>query len=611
MGAPVNLAARLMGSKENNGILVDEAVGKQAGNRFSFKSLPPVSAKGYDKPVPILEPLAATTATRKKKQAYKFSGRTDEKGQIVNAANVILDHAPDSQSAMVFVSGESGVGKSALASSAVDEIVRRGQADGNHTVISARSSSNETAQRIPLSSFRQMFLSFIRDHCVFDGTVVKDDSTLKSSESIASSHGTARPKLVMRTKNRKLYESVRRLSSNNGRHLLTLPSATESSTRQASQGRGMSSLQPSRRLSLMRSRGLRGGQDFSDSSSFQTTSVQSHSSEYSTSQSFRCLVPPRNPTESGKKYRPGERLALDRASHHGGLSASMHGGKATLDPLSQFLHRAPLTDLGSSVHKRRQRNQSTRFLLQPNDPSLGGYLNNKEDDSSAASVDVSVQKHTASVPYFEKLCWICEQLEYPFEYADIVGSQFLGLESANPLTHIDGHVPTMEELVEFLALAFVRITEFADLNVVVLDDFQWVDAFSWKIFRVLCKRGKNMLLVCLSRSHDQQALRRLRAALNSENELQSQMTEIQLRPLSLPDFRALIAAVLEVDLPSIPDSICGDLYQRTAGLPVFVIQVLENIKRKGTLEMVDSVLKWTPEGLKENVSGCCFIMKLC
>jgi hypothetical protein len=229
----------------------------------------------------------------------------------------------------------------------------------------------------------------------------------------------------------------------------------------------------------------------------------------------------------------------------------------------------------------------------------------RPDDSSVASFDASTHRQMASVPFFEKLCWICEQLDYPFEYANIVGSQFLGLESASPVTNVDGHVPTMDELVEFLARAFICVSDFAHLSIVILDDFQWVDAFSWKIFRVLYKRGNNMLLISATRSHDKQARRRLSTALTSENQLQNQKTEISLGPLDFAEIRELIALVLKVERSSITESICTDIFQRTGGLPVFVVQVLENIRRKKTLTLHNGVLKWTAEGLKENVR-CCF-----
>jgi len=232
----------------------------------------------------------------------------------------------------------------------------------------------------------------------------------------------------------------------------------------------------------------------------------------------------------------------------------------------------------------------------------GGF----RDDSSYTSYDtetVQTKTNMAHVPYFEKLCWVCEQLDYPYEYADIVGSQFLGLEGASPVTHVEGHIPTMDELSEFLALAFIFIADYADLTVVVLDDFQWVDAFSWKIFQVLCKRGDRILLICATRSHDKQALRRLSMAAG-QNDLHNHMVEISLGPLDFNEIRDLIAKVLRQKEDAVSDALCTDIFQRTGGLPVYVVQVLENIRKKKSLELdANGILQWTEEGLKEKVGG--------
>lgn len=61
MGAPVNLAARLMESPLNKGILVDENVKNQATGKFAFRSLQPVKAKGYDKPVGKLPKMSPSS----------------------------------------------------------------------------------------------------------------------------------------------------------------------------------------------------------------------------------------------------------------------------------------------------------------------------------------------------------------------------------------------------------------------------------------------------------------------------------------------------------------------------------------------------------------------
>ena len=170
------------------------------------------------------------------------------------------------------------------------------------------------------------------------------------------------------------------------------------------------------------------------------------------------------------------------------------------------------------------------------------------------------------------------------------------------MTHIDGHIPAMDELVEFLALAFICLADFADMVVLFVDDFQWVDSFSWKIFRVLCKRSKKMLMLCAMRSHDKQALRRLTNAANRQGEIQNQMIEISVVPLDFSEIQLLMAVVLGFHEKAIPESLCTDVFQRTGGLPVYVVQMLENMKRKKTVELgEDGMLKWTAAGLKDKV----------
>lgn len=251
-------------------------------------------------------------------------------------------------------------------------------------------------------------------------------------------------------------------------------------------------------------------------------------------------------------------------------------------------------NLSQSVHRRS--------LVAPDHSRLVAKesVHTTHDDSSNESVQS--QRQSSMVPYFEKLCQICEELEYPFEYADIVGSQFLGFECASPITHVDGHIPTMDELVEFLALVFISMIDFAQVTTIFLDDFQWVDGFSWRVFREICSRYGKILLICATRSHDKQALRRISSAVTPDTQQQSQMIEVSLGPFDFMDIRELMANVLQQEQSTISDNLCSDIFQRTGGLPVFVIQLLENIKRLRTLELVDGTLQWTAEGLKQKVS---------
>lgn len=225
--------------------------------------------------------------------------------------------------------------------------------------------------------------------------------------------------------------------------------------------------------------------------------------------------------------------------------------------------------------------------------SLRSSQNMVRDDSFESTAST---RPATVLPYLDKLCWVCEELSYPHEYADLVGSQFLGIDGATPITQVNGHVPLVAELVEFMAQAYMRITSFADLIIVFIDDFQWVDSFTWKVIRALGQSGKNMLLICAMKSHDKQAMRRMSTAVNFR-------VEITLGPLYLPDIRELIASVLGYSESTVDDFLCTEIYQRTGGLPVYLVELLENIKRNKTMFLSDDgVLRFTAEGQKENVS---------
>lgn len=107
-------------------------------------------------------------------------------------------------------------------------------------------------------------------------------------------------------------------------------------------------------------------------------------------------------------------------------------------------------------------------------------------------------------------------------------------------------------------------------------------------------------MICAMRSHDKQALRRLSTAANGQGEIQNQMIEISVFPLDPSEIQLLMSVVLGFPEKAIPESLCTDVFQRTGGLPVYVVQMLENMKRKRTVEMgEDGMLKWTAAGLKE------------
>ena len=107
-----------MANKSNKGFLVDEEVKRKASNR-GFEGLAPVKAKGYKNLVPIFQPMLQHRRSWGS-QGANFVGRTAETVQILKMAEDVIDGI--SSTGMVWVSAESGYGKSALLGHATEKI---------------------------------------------------------------------------------------------------------------------------------------------------------------------------------------------------------------------------------------------------------------------------------------------------------------------------------------------------------------------------------------------------------------------------------------------------------------------------------------------------------
>lgn len=145
LGPSVNLAARLMISKINPGVLVDKNV-RLLTSQLYFKPLPAVEAKGYDEAVAIYEPIKHAAENPLGQGKRKFIGRADEINQILQMAKEVLLGGPFSK--MFFISALSGSGKSALISHTT-ELVREMIKKLNKRLIITRHVCNDGDSRIP------------------------------------------------------------------------------------------------------------------------------------------------------------------------------------------------------------------------------------------------------------------------------------------------------------------------------------------------------------------------------------------------------------------------------------------------------------------------------
>lgn len=115
IGPAINLAARLMQTAGEDGVLFDDATRRAAGDRIQSRREADVVAKGFDRPVVVhrlshsKEPAAPKTAP---KSASHLIGRRGERARI----DALLESAADGRGGVALVTGEAGMGKSLLLS---------------------------------------------------------------------------------------------------------------------------------------------------------------------------------------------------------------------------------------------------------------------------------------------------------------------------------------------------------------------------------------------------------------------------------------------------------------------------------------------------------------
>ena len=158
MGPSVNLAARLMTSKENPGILVDHAVRKLASRTYSFNALSPVSAKGYKEPVRIFEPLTELERSWGKIEP-NFVGRQDEIKKIMGLAKEMAwsDRADPK---LVIISSSSGMGKSTLLAHSIEH-VRKMLGPVARRLLITRDVGKESDASVPFKTIRPILLKVL------------------------------------------------------------------------------------------------------------------------------------------------------------------------------------------------------------------------------------------------------------------------------------------------------------------------------------------------------------------------------------------------------------------------------------------------------------------
>ena len=146
LGPSVNLAARLMASKDNPGVLVDKDV-RLLTTQVFFKPLPPVKAKGYDDSVPIFEPIRNAADAQWGRVEKNFVGREKEIKRIMHTAKEMAVNGGLAR--LLFISAMSGTGKSTLMVNATEHVRAMLKKMQKRVVVTRNISNEGTSSRVP------------------------------------------------------------------------------------------------------------------------------------------------------------------------------------------------------------------------------------------------------------------------------------------------------------------------------------------------------------------------------------------------------------------------------------------------------------------------------
>jgi class 3 adenylate cyclase len=172
MGPTVNLAARLMCSSENPGILVDNAVRKMACKSYGFNALDPVNAKGYKDPVPIFEPLSPLERVWGKIHP-NFAGRKEEIKTFLNIAKEMA-HRNNAPPRIVMLAASSGMGKTTLVAHAIEH-TRKMMSSSSRKFFIAKHVAKTTESMTPYSSIGALFQKVLANFRSEDGQALDED----------------------------------------------------------------------------------------------------------------------------------------------------------------------------------------------------------------------------------------------------------------------------------------------------------------------------------------------------------------------------------------------------------------------------------------------------
>lgn len=238
--------------------------------------------------------------------------------------------------------------------------------------------------------------------------------------------------------------------------------------------------------------------------------------------------------------------------------------------------------------------------VQLEDEESKGDEESKEDEESASreesmssrsqfnmsSQSISSRGSVKSTEW-TRFRFICQDLNVHPDLMELVGKRFLGIsnrsknESDAQLQLEPTSTVQIENIVEFMANAFIRCTTLADLVILSLDDVQWMDESSWKVVQRIFERASNLLTLSGSRlpSTNLAMDPTFLSDLHTQHQTAGRYYEMSLPPLNEAAVKEFIAVTLNSSRDEVDDSFSNSVWTTSGGMPLYLSHVLDAIHR--------------------------------
>lgn len=236
--------------------------------------------------------------------------------------------------------------------------------------------------------------------------------------------------------------------------------------------------------------------------------------------------------------------------------------------------------------------------VQYEDEEFKGEVESIKDDESQSNMSSKSRSSRGSSKSTEwtRFRFICQDLNVQHDLMELVGKRFLGIsnrsknESDAQLRLEPTSTVQIENIIDFMANAFIRCTMHADLVLLSLDDVQWMDESSWKVVKLIFERASNLLIFSCSRMPSTNLTMdpTFLSDLLTQHQTAGRYYEMSLPPLNEAEVKEFIAVTLNSGTDEVDDSFSNSVWTTSGGMPLYLRHVLDAVQRNNLTVRLDN-----------------------